>query len=226
MSELLCNIGRLEAQDRIDQLLSFERLLADLSASLVGAPEIDLDIDVNAALGAVAMSLGLDGLALWDLATVPGRPTVTHRWTAEGAPAPSSRLSADEKPWILGEIVGDHIVKVLSINDLPSAADVDIVALRASHVQSLLGIPLRSKGVAIGALILGFETMRFLVQTLTGRGSLEGKPRSSLNVCDTDRRAPTRRKPSAFSPRRSEFRSPTHFCLGGRKGLPNLPFRL
>jgi GAF domain-containing protein len=47
-------------QVRIDRLLEFERLLADLSTSLVGSPAVDLDFQANAALRRVGTLLGVD----------------------------------------------------------------------------------------------------------------------------------------------------------------------
>ena len=53
-------LARKRAQDRIDELLGFERLLVDLSTSLVGSPGDGLDAHLREALRAVATFLDVD----------------------------------------------------------------------------------------------------------------------------------------------------------------------
>lgn len=147
-------LARKCVQDRIDELLRFERLLADLSASLVGTSGVDLDVEVNAALRAVGTLLRVDRVALWNRASAPARMIVAHRWAATDVPAPPDQVGEPELPWVLGEIDGGKVVNASSIDTLPPAAGVDIATLRASGVRSLLGIPLRAKDTVVGALSL------------------------------------------------------------------------
>ena len=72
-------LARRRAQDRIDELLGFERLLVDLSTSLIGSPGTDLDARLQEALRAIATFLEVDRISLWDVATGLPSPTVTHR---------------------------------------------------------------------------------------------------------------------------------------------------
>ena len=79
-------LARRRAQDRIDELLGFERLLVDLSTSLVGSPGPDLEARLQEALRAIATFLEVDSISLWGVAAGESRrATVTHRWIAAGA---------------------------------------------------------------------------------------------------------------------------------------------
>ena len=82
-------LARKRAQDRVDELLRFERLMTGQSVRLAESSGRNLDVDVNAALRDVAALLAADRCVLWDLFLAPVRATVTHHWTAE-IPAASS----------------------------------------------------------------------------------------------------------------------------------------
>src|SRR5436309_2089619 len=81
-------LARKRAQITMDQTLAFERLLADISASLMSTDESGLDAEIIAGLRDVAQFLGVDRCALWELARAPARLIATHRWKAEDVPAP------------------------------------------------------------------------------------------------------------------------------------------
>jgi signal transduction histidine kinase len=147
-------LARKRAQDRIDELLGFERLLADLSTSLVGTPGVDLDAQVNAALRAVATFLGVDRAGLWNR-TIPTKLfTATHQWSAQATSDSPQQVGAADMPWIFAQVVGGKVVKVISRADVPPAAYVDLAALDAAGIKSLLAIPLHAKDAVFGALSL------------------------------------------------------------------------
>jgi signal transduction histidine kinase len=147
-------LDRKRVQDRIDELLTFERLLADLSASLVGTPGSDLDAEVNAALRAVGTLLEVDGCVLWDLTRAPGQVIATHEWVAEGAAPPPRKIRAADVPWIMEAVVAGNIVNVTGNTDSAPHAASDIAVLRRSGVRALLAIPLRARDAVAGALTL------------------------------------------------------------------------
>lgn len=147
-------LARKRAQDRIDQLLRFERLLADLSASLHGSPADVLNATVQKALSALATVLGVDRAALWELAPEAVRPIATDQFAARGGVTPIRQLGPHDVPWILQQVVAGNVVNGGVLDDLPPVAGTDIAVLRSAGVKSILVIPLRSKDTVIGALSL------------------------------------------------------------------------
>ncbi len=147
-------LARRRAQDRIDELLGFERLLVDLSTSLVGSPGPDLEARLQEALRAIATFLEVDSISLWDVAAGIPSPTVTHRWIAAGASVAPDEASPAGLPWIVDEIVAGRVVSVDAVADLPPAGGADADALRAAGVRKLLVIPLRNQDTVVGALAL------------------------------------------------------------------------
>ncbi len=147
-------LARKRAQDRIDQLLQFERLLADLSASVLGSTADDLGSAVQHALCAVATLLGVEHAALWELAPEPVRLVATEQSEADGVLPLLRQLRAADVPWVLQQVVAGIIVNSATDDGLSLAADADIAALRAAGVKSFRVLPLRSKDAVIGALWL------------------------------------------------------------------------
>ncbi len=147
-------LARKHAQDRIDRLLQFERLLADLSASLLGSTADDLGAAVQEALGAVAALLGVEHAALWELAPAPERLVATDQSAAGDALPLLRQFSAAEIPWVLQQVVAGKVVNSTTVDGLPPAASADIAALRSAGVNSFRVLPLRSKEAVIGALWL------------------------------------------------------------------------
>jgi signal transduction histidine kinase len=147
-------LARRRAQDRIDELLGFERLLVDLSSSLVGSPGTDLDARLQEALHAIATFLEVDRISLWDVAAGRPSPTVTHRWIAVEASVAPQEARPVGLPWIVDEILAGRVVNVHAVADLPPAAGAGADALRAAGVRSLLAIPLRDQDTVVGALAL------------------------------------------------------------------------
>ena len=147
-------LARKRAQDRVDELLRFERLMTGQSVRLAESSGRNLDVDVNAALRDVAALLAADRCVLWDLFLAPVRATVTHHWTAEIAASLPHQLGAADIPWILDELVAGNVVSVSTIAALPPDAQIDAAALRAAGVRSLLTIPLRINASVVAALSL------------------------------------------------------------------------
>ena len=147
-------LARRRAQDRIDELLGFERLLVDLSTSLVGSPGTHLDARLQEALRTIAMFLAVDRISLWDVAAGLLPPTITHRWIADGTSGVPQESRAVGLPWIVDEVVAGRVVKVRAIAELPRVAGVDASTLRAAGAKNLLVIPLHNQDAVVGALAL------------------------------------------------------------------------
>jgi signal transduction histidine kinase len=147
-------LARKRAHDRIDQLLRFERLLADLSASLLGSAADDLGAAVQEALNAVATLLGVEHAALWELAPAPVRLVATDESAADGALPLLRQLSAAEVPWVLQQVVAGNVINSTGVDGFPPAAGADVAALRSAGANSFLVMPLRGKEAVIGALWL------------------------------------------------------------------------
>ncbi len=146
-------LARKRTQDRIDELLRFERLLAEWSTTLAGAPRAALDDEVGAALRSVAAFVGADRVRLWSL-TPGARLVATHGWLGDDLAAVPEILDAERLPWTVGRVVAGEIVNVPSVADLAATAAADAAAYGAACLQSLLVVPLRLHRDVAGAMSL------------------------------------------------------------------------
>jgi signal transduction histidine kinase len=148
-------LARKRTQDRIDELLRFERLLVEVSTALVGSLGSALDDELVHALRAVARFLGADRIGLCALAAGTTRLDVTHQWIAEGPSAVSPGLDAvASSTWIVDRVVAGELVTLpVGVRPAPESGG-DATVLRAEGIASLLVVPLRVKAVVVGALVL------------------------------------------------------------------------
>ena len=85
-----------------EERLRFERLLADLSASLANLPSEQLDAKIDGSLKALVEFLGNDRSALVEFAEGTGSTLVTHSCAIAGCAAfPVGPLAEDRLPWLI-----------------------------------------------------------------------------------------------------------------------------
>ena len=137
-----------------ERLGSFERLLADLSATFINVPSEQVHGVLQDALGRVANSLDLDQSTLW--AAEDGDLVRSHDWTRPGfrrrvwLPAPA-RVSARELlPWSLEKANAGELVQFSSVDEVPN--EVDRASYRRFGTKSTVAVPLRVGGRSLGVV--------------------------------------------------------------------------
>jgi formate hydrogenlyase transcriptional activator len=142
-----------------ERLGSFERLLADLSATFINVPSEQVHDVLQDALGRVANSLDLDQSTLW--AAEDGDLVRSHDWTRPGfrrrvwLPAPA-RVSARELlPWSLEKANAGELVQFSSVDEVPN--EVDRASYRQFGTKSTVAVPLRVGGRSLG--VVGFSAV-------------------------------------------------------------------
>ena len=109
---------------RLEERLSFEELIANLSAKFVNVPSDRVDREINEAQRQVCEHLGLDLSALWQVD--PSDPTnliLTHlHRPLGGPPLPSHMVATEYFPWCLQEMAAGKVVVVPSSENVPPEA--------------------------------------------------------------------------------------------------------
>src|SRR6266536_2848851 len=156
VADIFANVlARKRAQEDINRALGFERLLADISASLLRGPAGDLDNAIAKALQSSGEFLDVDRVVLWNLSGDRERYELVHHWIAYGAfGVPAAIASKGPAAGIFERVSRGEVVKLSSIDDLPREADADKKMLRGLGTQALLIVPLVMDGVTGGALSL------------------------------------------------------------------------
>jgi signal transduction histidine kinase len=145
-------LARKHAQEELDRALDFDRLATRILASLLIAEPSDEDRAIEQGLGDIGRSLGVDRVGLWEALPSRGELRLAYHWAADGAGAPSVRLTAVELPWITGRLRDGSVVRFSRHAELPPQAAADVATLRALGVHALLAVPFSVSGGAAGAL--------------------------------------------------------------------------
>ena len=137
-----------------EPLASFERLLADLSATFINVPSGQVDGVIQDAQRRIIEALDLDRTILW--IAEDGDLFCTHDWTRPWFrtrtwfPTPA-RISARELlPWSLEKTNAGELVQFSSVDHVPN--EVDRASYRRFGTKSAVVVPLRVGGRSLGVL--------------------------------------------------------------------------
>jgi signal transduction histidine kinase len=145
-------LARKRAQEELDNAIGFERLASAILASLVLAPPGQEDRAIASGLRDIGCFMAADQVMLWRGAG-EGRFGWAQHWMADGLPEPAADTrSSSELPWISARIAAGVVVRLARLAELPPPAALDLAALRAIGVRSLLVVPISVSGSISGAL--------------------------------------------------------------------------
>ena len=163
------------AKASLEEFLTFERLLADLSARLANAPVAQVETEIESALKQLQKFLGFDRSNLFEF-TADGWATIVCSVSRDAVerhplgPAPAF-LS-----WYLGRIRAGKVIRVQSIDDLPPEAIEQIEYHRRVGIRSSLGLPLRVGGRIVGVITFAaFRSTRKWPDDLIARLKVVGE---------------------------------------------------
>jgi C4-dicarboxylate-specific signal transduction histidine kinase len=138
-------------RDEVERALAFERLLVDISASLLRGRVEEPETAVTRALRRIGEFLSVDRVLLWSFAGDRGHADLTHSWVADGVAVPPLTTHAEDIPSVFERVARGEVVAMPSIAELPAA---DRLGLHAYGTRSLLAAPLMVDGYIVGALSL------------------------------------------------------------------------
>jgi PAS domain-containing protein len=145
------------AEASLEELLTFERLLADLSARFANVSSDQLETEIERALRQLLEFLGFDRsnfgeftAETWANILCSVAKDGVERYPVGPAPAFLS--------WYNSQLHAGEILRVRSLDDLPAEAIGEIEYYRRSGIRSSLGIPLRVGGRIVG--LINFSAFR------------------------------------------------------------------
>ena len=138
-----------------EELLQFERLLADLSARFINLPAAEIDGAITDALRSIIELLGVDRGALLRYPPQTGEAYLTHSWAMEGVLRGVPRAILQSFPWVHRQLRSGRQVVIARLDDLPPEAEADKATYQGLGVKSAVGTPMIIAGRVEGALTLG-----------------------------------------------------------------------
>lgn len=138
-----------------DELLNFERLIAELSAGFIGLEATRIDGAIETALQRVALALGIDRCSLISVSPWTGRIETTHSWASPGSARTPLLNIAESNPWGLQMARAGHPVVFSRLDDLPAEAAADRATAERIGLKSHVTMPMLVAGRLRGGLSFG-----------------------------------------------------------------------
>lgn len=140
----------------VHDLLRFERLMSDLSATFINLPADRIDDVIQDGLRRVVETLGIDRSSLTRVAPDSGQLHTTHSWAAAGAlRLRTTAWPQDAFSWLLAQGRAGKTVAFSSLDELPPEAGAEKLAYRGIGIRSHVAQPLFVAGDLIGFLGFG-----------------------------------------------------------------------
>jgi hypothetical protein len=135
----------------LEEFLTFERLLADLSARLANVSVAEVETEIDSALRELQEFLGFDRSNLFEF-TADGWATIVCSISRDAVERHPLGPAPAFLKWYLGQVRAGKIMRVQSIEDLPREGTEQIEYHRRVGIRSSLGLPLRIGGRIVGAI--------------------------------------------------------------------------
>jgi len=151
--------------------VDFEKLLSDLSASLIRASVAEIDSEIERWLERIVLVMDADRGNVLQVDPADGGIYLTHQWGRPSVPTPDRGRKTDSTkwyPWLLGKVRSGELVVFSRLDELPPEAYKDVAAARQMGGKSNVTIPLKVGGTVVGALMVGtfFSERRWSEKTV------------------------------------------------------------
>jgi formate hydrogenlyase transcriptional activator len=160
----------------VEELLAFERMLADLSARFANVPAEQVQFEIQLAQTTVRQFLGFDRSTFAEFQE-DGSLVVLSSTAVEGVEATPLGPLPSQLSWFVARLRGGEIFKVQTPDDdLPPEAVGEAEYCKRTGLRSHLSIPFRIGGHIIGAIAFAaFRETRAWPDDLTARLKLVGE---------------------------------------------------
>jgi len=163
---------RKKAQQSVIDLMTFEKMLSKLSATLINLAEGQIEATIKDSLSSIADLLGLDRISLFDYSPEDTEFRMTISWCGAGVEAPPAVLGTDRLPLRRDALARGETVLLSDIDSLPEEALGEREYLKLVGTVSVATIPLMSGGKVFGGISFVSTTRRVqwtpdLVEQLT-----------------------------------------------------------
>lgn len=158
MTEPGTSVVAVETGTSPGELLRFERLLSEVSSSLIDLPNRRIDEVIDQALRRIVTTLGIDRSTLLDVDPASGRFHATHSWAQPGFLPTPTTLSSRAYPWAMARFLAGQPVVYSRLADMPPEAAIDVASAASIGLLSNVSIPVLVAGKLVA--ILAFGSMR------------------------------------------------------------------
>ena len=159
----------------LEEFLTFERLLADLSARLANVSVAEVETEIDSALRELQEFLGFDRSNLFEF-NADGWATIVCSVSRDAVERHPLGPAPAFLKWYLGQVRAGKVMRVQSIEDLPPEGAEQIEYHRRVGIRSSLELPLRIGGRIVGAITFAaFRSTRKWPDDLIARLKVVGE---------------------------------------------------
>jgi formate hydrogenlyase transcriptional activator len=133
-----------------EDLVQFERLIGDLSATFANLRTDAVDDAILDAQRRIVEALNLDRSSLFQLTASGDDFILTHNWTRTTSPIPANLPVRELFPWSLAKVLNGEVAHFSSIDEVPDARERE--TLERFDTLARVVIPLSVAGRIIGAI--------------------------------------------------------------------------
>ncbi len=149
-------IIRKRNKETIDEFLSFERLLSELSINFFNLPVHEVNNKIDSTLKHIMEILRLDRVGLVEFVDRNKKAKLTHSALSPDVEAPFSGLLNDRFHWFSKKMRKGEIVKLENLpDDLPDHAEIERKWGSKYKIKSFLMLPLVIDRKSLGGLVFG-----------------------------------------------------------------------
>ncbi len=149
------------AEEAIQHQADIEKLGRALSSNFLNLPANKLDEGIQNALAMLGEFTGVDRAYQFLFSPDGQTMTNTHEWCVAGIAPQIERLQAlpaEALPYFTATMRRQEVFHVARVADLPAEAAAEKEEFEAEDIQSLIVVPIVSRGVTIG--FIGFDSVR------------------------------------------------------------------
>jgi len=152
---------RKRAEEALQYRAEFERLVSDISTNFMNLSADQIDSWINHVLKRIGEFAGVDRSYVFQFDNKGTKMDNTHAWCAKGIEPHIQKLKGllvDGFPWATGKLKRLETLYIPRVADLPPEASPEKKEFQSRGVQSLVNVPMVSRGSIVG--FLGFDSVR------------------------------------------------------------------
>lgn len=154
-------LERKRTNERLQQRLELEKLLAALSTDFISLDPGQIDNGITAALARIGRFLGVDRSYVFWFSDDGALMSNTHEWCADGISSEMAglqHLPIDTFPWWMERLKRFEPIGIPCVADLPSEAGAERAILQTQGIQSVIVVPMTQGNRLVG--FIGFDAVR------------------------------------------------------------------
>lgn len=144
-----------QARRDLEERLSFEQLIGEVTSRLVDISDCQADATVNGVLCSIGKFMQVDRSLLFQFSRDFSHLSCTHEWHTASVEPVAARLqnqSNEQFPWIFQQFLSGNSVVITDTEALPAVATPEREALLANGVRAMFAVPVRVGGRTTGVL--------------------------------------------------------------------------